>query len=133
MPARLDDHEYDHYPPTVYSVRFSPDGRTLANATSRDPAVRLRDPATGRVHLSLRGPADEVTSVEFAPDGATLVVGDGRGSLTLWDLESGCPRATWKVQNNSIKSIAFAGDGRTLATAGEGFVKLWEMSDKGER
>ena len=89
MPARLDDHEYGLYPPTVFSVRFSPDGQTLATATCRDPAVRLRDPATGRVRMSLRGSADEVTSVEFAPDGATLLAGESGGSVTFWDMKSG--------------------------------------------
>jgi WD40 repeat protein len=83
--------------------------------------------------MSLLGPAHTVTSVDFTPDGTTLLAGDSSGSLTLWDMKSRQPRSTWKVQYDWINSVAIAGDGRTLATTGEGFVKLWEMSDKGKR
>ena len=133
MPARLDDQDYGLFPPTVLCVRFSPDGQTLATASLRDPSVRLRDPATGQIRMSLLGPAHPVTSVEFAPDGATLLAGDFRGSLTFWEIKSGLSRSTWKFHNNWIGSIAFSGEGRTVASAGGEVVKLWEMSDKGER
>jgi WD40 repeat protein len=83
--------------------------------------------------MSLLGPAHTVTSVDFAPDGATLLAGDSSGSLTLWDMKSGQPRSTWKVQNNWIHLVAFSGNGRTFASAGEGVVKMWEMSAHEER
>ena len=114
--------------PTVFSVRFSPDGKYLATAGFRDPAVRLWDSATGRELTSLRGPADMILSVDFAPDGATLVAGDSRGSITLWDLESRRQKDSWNAHGSWVTSVAFSADGRTLASAGKGTVKLWEMA-----
>jgi WD40 repeat protein len=133
MPARLDDHDYGQNSPAVLCVRFSPDGQTLATASHRDSTVRLRDPASGQVRMSLLGPAHTVTSVEFAPDGATLVAGDSRGSLTFWEIKSGHPRSTWKVQDNWIRTVAFSGDGRTVASAGGEVVKMWEIAAHEQR
>ena len=118
--------------PTVLCVRFSPDGKRLATAVNHDATIRLWDAATGLELPCLRGLSDFVVSVDFSPDGACLAAGDSRGSLTLWELESCRAQSSWQAHDGWIRSVAFSADGRTLASAGEGAVKLWEISGGAE-
>ncbi|MEU7162776.1 hypothetical protein AB0A98_41175, partial [Streptomyces chrestomyceticus] len=55
---------------SVWSVAFSPNGRSLATA-SADKTARLWDRATGKPSTRLRGHTDEVNRVVFSPDGGT--------------------------------------------------------------
>ena len=61
---------------TVYSVAYSPDGRTLASG-SYDNTIKLWDVATGQLLCTLTGHTDFVYSVAFSPDGRT--------SINFWD------------------------------------------------
>jgi WD40 repeat protein len=117
-----------HFAPSVLCARFSPDGKMLATTSHYDPVVRLWESATGRELESLRGTADSMISTAFSPDGATLVTGDSRGHLTLWDLESRRPQASWNAHGYRVMSVAYSADGRTLASTGDEKVKLWEIS-----
>ncbi len=112
---------------TVFCLRFSADRKVLASTSRLDPCVRLRDPATGQESACLCGPAESMISMDFAADGASLVTGDSRGDLTLWDLESRSPRHSWKGHGDWVHAVAFFADGQTLASAGDQTVKLWEM------
>ncbi|MBI3248816.1 MAG: hypothetical protein HYZ50_20125 [Deltaproteobacteria bacterium] len=69
----------------VYSVAFSPDGRTLASG-SRDHSIRLWDVASGRQRAVLAGHTDWVESVAFSPDGTTLASGSRDRTIRLWEL-----------------------------------------------
>ena len=74
----------------VYSVAFSPDGRTLAAGVT-DGTVwlwRVTDPARPTLAASLTGPVHAVYSVAFAPGGASLAAGSADGTIRLWDTQA---------------------------------------------
>lgn len=66
-----------------YSVAYSPDGKTLASASS-DVSLRLWDVATGKSTATLQGPTYSFQSVAFSPDGKTLATGGY--DIKVWDM-----------------------------------------------
>jgi WD40 repeat protein len=79
---------------SVCAMAFSPDGRTLAAATSYASEVELRDVATGARVGVLDAHTDDARAVAFSPDGATVVTGAADGTLRLWDPHTARLRAT---------------------------------------
>jgi WD40 repeat protein len=72
----------------VYSVAFSPDGKSLA-AGSEDKTIKLWDVGTGKERTTLQGHTAEVLSVAFSPDGKTLASGSADKTIKLWDIPAG--------------------------------------------
>jgi WD40 repeat protein len=79
---------------SVCAMAFSPDGRTLAVATSYASEVELRDVATGARVGVLDAHTDNAHAVAFSPDGATVVTGAADGTIRLWNPRTAHLRTT---------------------------------------
>lgn len=111
----------------LLSLAFNRDGTLLASA-SWDNSVRGWDVASGKPCFSLSHEVP-VRTLAFHPDGRTLVSGDIRGVVQLWDLARRQGRSLLQGFGQGISSVAFSPDGDTLAVANvDGGIKLWDMA-----
>ena len=127
---------------TIYSVAFSPDGKTLASS-SEDETIILWDTTTGE-HIKtlarstgpfvgptdpLTGHTDTVYSVAFSPDGKTLASGSADNTIILWDTATGQYKQTLTGHKRAVYSVAFSPDGKTLASGSwDKTIILWDTT-----
>ena len=110
---------------TIYSMMFSPDGKTLATA-SRDGTAKLWDATSGKLTATLRH-AGKVLRLAFSRDGQTVATGSEDHTARLWDVATGRLIATLE-HRGTVWSIDFSPDGKLVATAADNdhSVKLWD-------
>jgi WD40 repeat protein len=112
----------------VRSVAFSPDGKLLATTSlvAPDP-VQVWDLSTAMPVRALK-PARFVWKLDYAPDGATLAVGQTDGIISLFDPATGRLLASSQGHAAVIFGLDFSPDGKLLATASaDATVKLWDV------
>jgi WD40 repeat protein len=112
----------------VFSVAFSPDGRTLAAATFDQVEVWSVSTRRKLAHFNHSG-GRLITSVAFSPNGRWLAMGTADGAAIVWQPET---RTHWTRQvsaSHQVKSVAFSPDGTLLATASGTHVSLWSVAD----
>jgi WD40 repeat protein len=122
-------HAEDH---GVTALAFSPDGKTLAVASS-DPVTRLLNAATGQLESKLEGHVKEVRGVAFSPDGKLLVTGALDTTVKLWDLARRMEQTTLSGHTDAVYSVAFSPDGKLLASAAGDGVRTWETATGQEK
>ena len=108
----------------VWSVAFSPDGRTLASG-SYDQTIRLWNVNTRHLLHTLTGHRNEVMSVAFSPDGQTLASASWDGTIRLWNPNTGKPKRTLTEHTGGVASVVFSSDGQTLASSADQTIRLW--------
>jgi hypothetical protein len=111
----------------VYSVAFSPDGRTALSGSW--DGLKLWEVATGKAIRTFTGHSGPVFSVAFSPDGRTGLSGSKDTTLKLWEVATGKELRTFTGHSGWVGSIAFSPDGRTaLSGSGDPTLKLWDVA-----
>mmetsp|Transcript_2862 Transcript_2862/g.8472 ORF Transcript_2862/g.8472 Transcript_2862/m.8472 type:complete len:221 (+) Transcript_2862:285-947(+) len=106
---------YEQSEESLWTVTFSPCGRTLATGGT-DNKAKLYDVASGNLRREIVR-TSSVDAVEFSPDGAWIAVGGRDSNAALYDV------ATFSLQlefqsHNWVSSLAFSPDSASLAMKG---------------
>ena len=99
------------------SMRFSPDGHTVALNFSR--CVDLYNVQSGKL-LRTFGGEHEILSCAFSPDGKVLAVGSMErkedNPIRVWEVETGRELAPFAGYGASLRDLAFSADGKRLCS-----------------
>ncbi|MDQ7803121.1 WD40 repeat domain-containing protein [Amycolatopsis sp. A133] len=108
----------------LFSVRFSPDSKTLATG-SMDGTVRLWDveASSTRKTLTVDGPIGGLGDIHFTPDGSTIMAGAGWApgvgqQVVFWDARSDSPTRKFPIPGKRSR-CAMSPDGRIVAEGGD--------------
>lgn len=70
-------------------------------------------------------------SVEFSPDGQTLLTAGSDGDLSIWEVASGRRRATLRSGAREVNFACYSPDGKTIAAAETGGkIRLWNAEQE---
>ncbi len=136
-------HEWRGSLAEVSCLAFAPDGRTLA-CGSRQGTLKVWDVERGVERARLDRAGLGVAALAWAPDSQTLAValhpptrrhpGPEAGSVLLWGVARHRLRGQLSGHPTGTCCIAFAPDGRTLATGGnDRTLTLWDAASGQER
>jgi WD40 repeat protein len=126
------------------ALAFSPDGRTLALGMDRDyigaPQIRFVSVAGGGSRNSQAPWTIPVASLAFSPDGKWLAQGpvemvqtEGgppiETKVSIWDVATAMEILGLAGYKNSVVSLVFSPDGKTLATGNneDGRIRVWAL------
>jgi RNA polymerase sigma factor (sigma-70 family) len=113
------------YRPGHWNMTFAPDGKHVVTA-GEDGLVRVWETATGKELRQFPIGRAHVTNLTFTPDGKTLAVGGD--AVRLFDWQEGKNKLSQFGHAFTIGAIAVSPDGRTVATAAEGPVQVWDAA-----
>ena len=115
----------------VAALRFTPDGRRLLSSDTGSE-ITVWNLATHRPAHRFTGYT--VVRAEsfhaFSPDGRTVAIGSGNGTLELWDVASGERRESLASHGDeAIGTLDFSADGSLLAVGHhDGSTALWRVT-----
>ena len=128
-------------PPLYLSrVIFSPDGKTLAAIGGEETDVSWRVvvylwdvPTWGEiVVIKTHARGTEGIILSFSPDSRTLAYAadDSSTTVRLWDIAAGIEKPGFSGNFENVDSLSFSPDGKTLVTAYDHGVRLWDVATR---
>jgi WD40 repeat protein len=122
-------------PNSVKDLALSNDGRWLAAVEHNKSVVSLWDlsaaPEAIPAPIVLRGHAENVNALAFAPDSRSLLTGSDDNTVRLWDLTSAATDAKSRVlkgPQGDVRLVLVTADGRwAVASSYDRTVRLWDL------
>jgi WD40 repeat protein len=98
--------------------RWGPDGNPEQLRTYAEPPLSV---------------SDYLVSLAISPNGRMVAAGDTRGTIHLWDAQTGLLRTDREFQGTGrpAYSVAFDPSGKLLAATDSGGVRLWKLGTAG--
>jgi WD40 repeat protein len=111
------------------TVGFSPDGRTLVIASSREYSFRDTSDWQVRHRVALGFGGAVAGPLAFSPDGRLLALAANGRDIQLLNPANGAELATLTAPDaQPLEQIAFSGDGTRLAACLDGrAIQLWDL------
>jgi WD40 repeat protein/tRNA A-37 threonylcarbamoyl transferase component Bud32 len=126
VPALTRQRDLEEAPRNVSAMNFAPDGRLILGGWNG--TLRVWDIASRREVPSRMGHKGVVVDLAFSPTNTNLLATLGsEPAIRLWDFARQEELVSLRTDGLQMVALAFAPDGRTLATSDiEGKVKLWD-------
>ncbi len=117
--------------PALWSLAYSPDGRSLASRSATEVVLWDRDTGQRRWQASLQQVVAREVPLTFTPDGQYLVTGGKGGRLQAWRADSG-EQASLPIPAQNTRCHAFAplAAGLLATSDGGNSVVLWEAAGR---
>lgn len=78
--------------------------------------IRIWDLRTGRVVRRITGHTDVITTIDFNPDGRTIVSGGWDRTARVWDITTGTQIQRFDIHEDRLLDVAFNPDGTQILT-----------------
>jgi WD40 repeat protein len=107
----------------IQTMAFSSDGKSLVAIGS---AKIIWVTESGNAEMDRESPSCATVS----PDGKSVALGSSTGTVQIWDWTADKDGKKMRPvgQLAELRSLAFSGDGKTLAAGGRGAIRLWEVA-----
>lgn len=106
----------------VTAVEISPNGKVAALGHSNEGIVALIDMTDGSLLGNLIWHINEISDIDFSPDGKRLVTAALDYTVAVWDVENRTLISTL-AHEGEVYGVSFSPDGKKIASAGgDGYV-----------
>lgn len=110
----------------IYSMQFSPDGKTLAIGSSSDG--RIVNSTTGKTIIPLSGLIGETFDLTYNADGQLLATASNDATAKVWNTQSGKIQCNLQGHWVGLNSVQFSPDQKhLLVTSGDGTATVWNL------
>ena len=120
----------------IEALKFSPDGRSLAVATSA--GIWLYETETYNPRKLITADKGRITAIAFSADSRRVAGASGNYTLSVWDARSGHPLKTFGLESSDpevvggpvqVVFVAFSPDGRRLVSFAryEDTLRVWDV------
>ena len=110
----------------IRKLKMSPNGDRLASARD-DRSVRIWDPDTGGLLLTMPGHSNNIYGLAWSPDGERIAAATPSQDIHIWNALTGQRIRNWNNQGRAVYSLDWAhNDDRIIVgSSGDDGIRIW--------